>query len=225
MLTKEPTRKFVYVEMAFFKKWWDLQTDEKKDSVRLLVKNKQFEIINAGWSMNDEACPYYEEIIDNMQTGIEWINNELGFTSYIGWHLDPFGHSSTNARIQAKLGFDIIVFSRMNEQDRAIRFKNKTLRTVWTPHNREKILAEPNTSNYCDPGWMRDETFGPNEVEAQADKFYNYLKTNSEYYEKKVLLQLLGCDFEYVNGPEIYGRHLRAVEYIWANPERYPDIE
>jgi hypothetical protein len=69
-----------------FKLWWDKQTAEMKKSVKKLVANGQFEIINGGWSMNDEACPYYEEIIDNMQTGIEWINKELGFSSYIGWH-------------------------------------------------------------------------------------------------------------------------------------------
>jgi len=174
--------------------------------------------------MNDEACPYYEDIIDNMQTGIEWINKELGFTSYIGWQLDPFGHSSTNARLQAKLGFDFQVFSRMNQQDREIRFKNQTLRSVWTPHNREKILIEPNVGNYCDPGWIWDGTYA-NDPKAGADRFYTYVKGNSAYYQKKVILQLLGCDFQYVNGPQIYENHLRTIQYIWDNPDSYPDIE
>jgi lysosomal alpha-mannosidase len=224
MLTQHPTRKFVYVEMAFFKKWWDLQTDAKKDSVRLLVKNKQFEIVNAGWSMNDEACPYYEDIIDNMQTGIEWISKELGFTSFIGWQLDPFGHSSTNARIQAKLGFDFQVFSRMNQKDREQRFANQTLRSVWTPNNREKILIEPNVANYCEPGWMLDETY-KGDPKAGADKFYAYVKNNSAYYQKKVILQLLGCDFQYVDGPKVYENHLVVLQYIWDHPETYGDIE
>ena len=29
--------------------------------------------------MNDEACPYYEDIIDNMFTGHQWIKNEFDF--------------------------------------------------------------------------------------------------------------------------------------------------
>lgn len=224
MLIKNKDRKFVYVEMAFFKLWWDKQTEAKKDQVRVLVTNRQFEVVNAGWSMNDEACPYYEEIIDNMQTGIEWINTELGFTSFIGWHLDPFGHSSTNARIQAKLGFDIIVFSRMNQQDREIRFKNQTLRTVWTPNNREKIVGESLVSNYCDPGWMYDSSYGK-DYEKQAEDFYNYIMTTSTYYKKKVMLQLLGCDFAYQDASTVYDDHLTAINLIKQNPTKYPNVE
>jgi len=224
MLIKNPERKFVYVEMAFFKLWWDKQTAEMKDAVRKLVDNKQFEIINGGWSMNDEACPYYEEIIDNMQTGIEWINKELGFSSYIGWHLDPFGHSSTNARIQAKLGFDTIVFSRMNENDRNQRKHDQTLRTVWTPHNREKILAESLVSNYCDPQWMYNFD-GDTDVVKQATDFYNYLMVTQDYYKKKTMIQLLGCDFAYQDGQKTYDNHKKAIDYLKSNPDKFPSIE
>jgi len=68
-LLDNPERKFSEVEMKFFSMWWDNQTDEKKDQVRGLVKNGQLEIINAGWSMHDEACPIYEDMIDNMMYG------------------------------------------------------------------------------------------------------------------------------------------------------------
>jgi hypothetical protein len=29
-----------------------------------LIKNKQIEIVNGGYSANDEACSYYEDIIE-----------------------------------------------------------------------------------------------------------------------------------------------------------------
>ena len=32
--------------------------------MKTLVANGQFEFINGGWCMNDEAAPYYEDIID-----------------------------------------------------------------------------------------------------------------------------------------------------------------
>ena len=32
-LGKNPDRKFIYVEMAFFYRWWNEQTDEMKDKV------------------------------------------------------------------------------------------------------------------------------------------------------------------------------------------------
>lgn len=68
-LLDNPERKFSEVEMKFFSMWWSKQNDTKKEQVRGLVKSGQLEIINAGWSMHDEACPIYEDMIDNMQFG------------------------------------------------------------------------------------------------------------------------------------------------------------
>ena len=223
MLYQDPSKKFVYAEMAFFKKWWDEQTPTRKNLVRQLIDNKQLEIINAGWSMNDEAAPYYEDVIDNMAGGLEWAHNHLGVVPNIGWQQDPFGHSSTNARIQAKLGYDIIVFSRIDEADRQKRFKNHTLRGIWNPHGREKILHEINVGNYCEPFFIytNDDTT----IKYKADQFYKYILTNSAYYEKKVIMQLLGCDFGYVDAPQVYNIHLTAIKYIWAHPEDYPLID
>ena len=84
-LEENPDRKFSEVEMKFFRMWWDLQTDEKKESVKKLVKSGQLELVNAGWSMHDEACPTYEDMINNHLIGHQWIINEFGVAPRIGW--------------------------------------------------------------------------------------------------------------------------------------------
>ena len=48
-LMADPARKFVYVEQAFFQRWWNEQTEAKKQDVRGLVANGQLEFINGGW--------------------------------------------------------------------------------------------------------------------------------------------------------------------------------
>lgn len=48
-------RTFIYVEMAFFSTWWKGQNTTVQETVRNLIKNKQLEFINGGWSMNDEG--------------------------------------------------------------------------------------------------------------------------------------------------------------------------
>jgi Glycosyl hydrolases family 38 N-terminal domain len=35
--------------------------------------------------MHDEACPIYEDIIDNMKLGHDFILNEFGVKPRIGW--------------------------------------------------------------------------------------------------------------------------------------------
>lgn len=54
-LQKNPNRTFIYVEIAFFERWWEEQDEKTKNVVKTLVKNKQLEFINGGWCMNDEG--------------------------------------------------------------------------------------------------------------------------------------------------------------------------
>ena len=46
--------------------WWDEQSHEMKELTRDLVSNGQLELVNGGWSMHDEACPIYDDMINNM---------------------------------------------------------------------------------------------------------------------------------------------------------------
>lgn len=62
--------RFIQVETAFFWQWWQKQSEETKDVVRSLVNKGQLEIINAAWSMNDEAAAHYQSIIDQFTWGL-----------------------------------------------------------------------------------------------------------------------------------------------------------
>jgi len=64
--------RFIYVEVAFFNKWWVEQTDERKDLVKQLVNEGRLEFINGGWCMNDEATTHYVDIIDQMALGLKY---------------------------------------------------------------------------------------------------------------------------------------------------------
>jgi len=71
--------------MKFFSMWWDEQSDDMKLKVRQLVNNGQLELVSGGWSMHDEACPIYEDMINNMMLGHEFILREFGTKPRIGW--------------------------------------------------------------------------------------------------------------------------------------------
>ena len=68
-LMMDPKKKFTYVEMKFFSMWWRQQSDDMKNKVRQLVQQGRLEIVNGGWSMHDEACTHYEDMINNMMFG------------------------------------------------------------------------------------------------------------------------------------------------------------
>ena len=62
--------------------------------------------------MHDEACATYEDMIENMALGHSFISDNFKVSPRIGWSIDPFGHSSTNARLFAEMGFDAVFFAR-----------------------------------------------------------------------------------------------------------------
>lgn len=61
--------RFIQVETAFFYKWWIHQNEEMQNKFKTLVENGQIEIINGGWSMNDEGCVNYLSVIDQFTWG------------------------------------------------------------------------------------------------------------------------------------------------------------
>jgi alpha-mannosidase len=113
-LLLDENKRFSYVEMKFFTMWWDKQTDELKHVVRGLVQSGRLEMLNAGWSMHDEACVYYTDMINNMMIGHEFVQREFGVKPRVGWHIDPFGHSNANMRLMAEMGFDAFFLGRLD---------------------------------------------------------------------------------------------------------------
>ncbi|GMY12972.1 alpha-mannosidase At3g26720-like [Fagus crenata] len=131
-LLDDNNRKFIYVEMAFFQRWWRQQSEAKKVKVKELVNSGQLEFINGGMCMHDEATPHYIDLIDQTTLGHQFIKGEFGKVPRVGWQIDPFGHSAVQAYLLgAELGFDSLFFARIDYQDRAKRLNEKSLEIVW----------------------------------------------------------------------------------------------
>ncbi|XVF16104.1 hypothetical protein REPUB_Repub10bG0002500 [Reevesia pubescens] len=131
-LLDDKNRKFIYVETAFFKRWWRQQSNAKKIKVKELVNSGQLEFINGAMCMHDEATTHYIDMIDQTTLGHKYIKDEFGQIPRVGWQIDPFGHSAVQAYLLgAELGFDSLFFARIDYQDRAKRLKEKTLEVVW----------------------------------------------------------------------------------------------
>jgi len=100
--------------MKFFSMWWYEQSATMKTQVRKLVSDGRLEFLNAGWSMSDEACPSFDDFINNMQKGHDFLMKEFGVRPRIAWHIDTFGHSNAAPRIFADMGFDAWFFARLD---------------------------------------------------------------------------------------------------------------
>ncbi|XP_022991108.1 probable alpha-mannosidase At5g13980 isoform X2 [Cucurbita maxima] len=131
-LLADKNRKFIYVEQAFFQRWWRDQSEIVQDVVKKLVGSGQLEFINGGMCMHDEAATHYIDMIDQTTLGHRFIKEEFGVTPTVGWQIDPFGHSAVQAYLLgAEVGFDSLFFGRIDYQDRAKRKIEKSLEVVW----------------------------------------------------------------------------------------------
>lgn len=214
-LRKDKNRRFIYVETAFFWKWWIKQHDIVKARVRKLVNNGQLEFISGGWSMNDEAATHYHSIIDQMTWGLRKLNDTFGECGRprIGWQIDPFGHSKEMANIFAQLGFDALLLGRIDYQDKAYRWKTRTPEVVWRASSSLGESSDIFTGVMYNvygppPGFCFDILCGDEpiiddkksfeyNVNRRVDEFLEYATNASKVYTTNNIIITMGEDFNY----------------------------
>ncbi len=82
--------------------------------------------------MHDEATTHYASMIDQTTLGHRFLKEEFGFTPRVGWQLDPFGHSATQASLMCDaVGFDALFFGRIDYQDFELRQERQALELIW----------------------------------------------------------------------------------------------
>lgn len=235
-LKRNPQRKFIYVEQAFFQRWWRQQNDDIRNLTKSLVTNGQLEFINGGWCMHDEAATHFVDMIDQTELGHRFIVNEFGaqHTPTIGWQIDPFGHSATQAALlSAGVGFDGLFFGRIDYQDRAWRRAQQELEVVWS------ASATYGSSNYVFAGAMNGygapsgmDFNGGNDIQddprledVNIDRYvaqfirdaYEQAGETRGDLATMNLMWTLGSDFQYQNAEHWYINLDRLIKAVNAN--------
>lgn len=61
------------------------------------------------------------------------INDTLGTCGRpkIGWQIDPFGHSSGMATIFSQLGYEAVIFARLDYRDKKKRLDLQDMELIW----------------------------------------------------------------------------------------------
>jgi hypothetical protein len=165
--------------------------------------------------MHDEACPLYEDMINNMKLGHDFLLKEFGVKPRIGWQVDPFGHSNTNARIFAEMGFDAWFFGRIDYQDKLNRKNDTSLEWIWFPNNDTlgkdvNIFTHTLYESYGSPYGMDfkatsldqviiDENSDSFNADYKAGLLIEDVEERIKYYKTNDIIILLGSDFDYMN--------------------------
>lgn len=221
-LVADPTKRFIYVEIAFFWRWWQEQDDRMRSKVQTIVRNGQLEFINGGWCMNDEAATHYNAIIDQMTWGFRKINDTFGECARprVAWQIDPFGHSREQANLFAQMGFDGLFFGRLDYQDKEERLRVKNMETIWKGSDSlgksSWLFTGALFNNYSPPrGFcfdifcddepiMDDPTMHDYNVNRRVNEFIDAVKEWKGGYQGNHLMMTMGEDFNYNNARTWY---------------------
>ena len=140
ILTENINRTYVICEIINFRRFYELDCDEEqKNIIKNHIINKQVEFVGGGLVMNDEATPYYTEIIDQLRLGLQFIKNEFNYTVKTGWYLDSFGHSNVNTYINSILGYENLVINRIENKNLKQDLKIKLWNFFGNLLNKKKI--------------------------------------------------------------------------------------
>eukprot|EP00047_Mylnosiga_fluctuans_P023990 m.150634 g.150634 ORF g.150634 m.150634 type:complete len:975 (+) comp9747_c0_seq2:15-2939(+) len=230
-LRLNPNRKFIYVEIAFFKRWWEEQTDATKNEVRGFVNSGQLEFINAGWCMSDEASPYYVDMVDQQTLGHQFLLKEFGTAAipHTGWQIDPFGHSAFMATLYALMGFNSWFFGRIDYQDRVLRVAEGTLEMVSQPSPSLGPQADLFTGalNGYGPIPGFDFNIGSNaaplndddrlegvNIKQRVEEFLIEVAGVAAEYRTNNVMLTMGSDFEYNNANTWYKNLDKLIHYV-----------
>ena len=116
--------------------------------MKSLVQSGQLEIVNGGYGANDEATPYFEDILDQMTYGLQYVHNVLDFRVKVGWNLDSFGSTLLHSYLLEHLGMTSVFTARMNYLEYQ-QLPNKTASFVMdTNQFRFKNILHNNSPGY-----------------------------------------------------------------------------
>jgi alpha-mannosidase len=134
--------RFIYIEQAFFQRWWAEADSKSQQLTQQLVASGQLEFINGGWCMHDEANPSFVDMIDQTTLGHRLLLEQFGVMPKTTWQIDPFGHSAFQATaFGPQSGFNALFFARADYQDYNARSKNGTMEMFWAPSASQGLSA------------------------------------------------------------------------------------
>lgn len=153
--------------------------------------------------MPDQACTYFDDLINVYEYGREFSLKEFGNMTRIGWHVDTFGHSSSMARILAEMGYDYESVFRINLQRREEIENKGNLMINWIQR-----YPEMNLPTYVMPVHYAPINFYREQIEFKQIVFsvvnphFDGLEITRKHY---VWMHYSGDQLEHTNVPVFMG--------------------
>ena len=153
-------------------------------------------------------------MVDQTTYGHRFITEQFGVQPKVGWQIDPFGHSATQAALlSAEVGFEALFFGRIDYQDYDIRSKQKRLEWIWQASESlgsdASLFTGQFWNNYGPPSGfnfdigsgdapIQDDTrLTDYNVKQRVDDFVRQATSQASVFQGENIMWTMGSDFQY----------------------------
>ncbi|XP_055014640.1 LOW QUALITY PROTEIN: lysosomal alpha-mannosidase [Boleophthalmus pectinirostris] len=216
-LLKNHERRFIYVETAFFYRWWKRQNQDMKNDVRTLVNQGRLEFVNGGWVMSDEASTHYSSVIDQMTLGLRFLNQTFGECGRprVAWHIDPFGHAREHASMFAQVNTFTQTTKKMKKKQQQLFFSFSLSLCPGILPNGYNPPEGFCWDQSCDDAPIRDDPdLEDYNVDDVVQRFLHIAKAQANVYKTNHIVMTMGSDFQYENANLWYKNLDKLIDYV-----------
>ncbi|XP_055877473.1 lysosomal alpha-mannosidase-like isoform X2 [Biomphalaria glabrata] len=201
------SRRFSFVEMKYFSRYWEDASPGERDVIRQLLAERRLEILGGAWVMGDAAVTLYNDFIDQQTLGLQFIHDTLGPCALprCVWHMDQFGHSREYASLLAQMGFDALFVSRVPQREKEERKISKSMEFLWlgSPKNLKRqsaIFTHVAYETYDAPrSYLLEAVKYRIMKNYEVGDFVTDILAWSQAYKTNHLMVTMGSDFGYRN--------------------------
>ena len=217
-LDKDPDKRFVWEEVSFLSKWWQLASNERRELMKKLHSNGQLEFIGGGWVMHDEADPSLFGILNQMYQGLSFLRETFETRPRVEWHIDPFGHSLFMPELYSLLGYDAVVINRIPNTVKQTMRVDKGLEFYW--HYPSAKPSKPIFTHVLDTHYGTPKLLGLN-TQSLVYELVPILKKRLQWFKTDQLLLPFGGDFSFKIAEAQFSIMDAIIKYINANSSTY----
>jgi lysosomal alpha-mannosidase len=176
-----------------------------------------------------------------MTEGLRFVRENFGPEARprVAWHIDPFGHSSEQAAIFARMGYDGFFFARIDYQDMEKRKNDSGMEMIWrgSPKNlgpESDIFTgvlfyhynpPPNfcfdTLRCSDDALVTDPDLFTYNLKEKLLQFMFYAKFQANTYRTKNIMLTMGSDFQWENAKSWYANLDILIDNINKNYSQF----
>ena len=221
------TQKFTFANYEFLRSHL-LRFPEQISMIKKLVAEGRLEILNGGVVMPDQACTYFDDLLDVYEHGRAYGLKHFNQTSRIGWTIDAFGESYFHSRLLADLGYELVGGNRISEVIKeTLRAERRLIHELKSDYKEHEILHYLPSAHYNLPDMtlLLNQTFY-GMLDPSFDEFnvaigvFRFLEVFAESYQEQNIMAFVGDDFAYWNFVHVIRHNKIIYQILRSNSDR-----